>query len=114
MDKAQGVERMTPEYVPDCRNQTELIPKMNGNAKKILIETESHEVFILRSGTGVGGFCQECGIDVSLFTIDGAISESGLTAVEILERITSGRLHIRETASGHLLICSRSLEEEDK
>lgn len=81
------------------------------NAKKILIETESHEVFIVRMNvkSKVRGFCPECKTEVVMLTIDEAVSVSNLSTIAILNQLRAGAIHSLETASGHLLICERSL-----
>lgn len=81
------------------------------NLKKILITTESHEVFILRmkADSKINGFCVLCKKDVPLFTLDEAVSFSALSTRELIRQIESGTIHSIETASGHLLICRSSL-----
>ena len=81
------------------------------NAKKIFVATESHEIFIVRVNgkSDVRGFCPECGMETELLTMDGAVSVSGATTLEIMKYIRESKLHNLETASGHLLICRDSL-----
>lgn len=83
------------------------------NLKKILITTESHEIFILRtnSGSTISGFCAECKKDVPLFTLDEAVSFSALPTRELIRQAERGTVHAVETASGHLLVCRNSLEQ---
>ncbi len=84
------------------------------NARKILIETESHEIFIVR-GDGkseVRGFCEGCSAETELLTLDEAVSHGGSSTLEIMRRLNDGEIHFLETASGHLLICRKSLQPE--
>ena len=83
------------------------------NLKKILITTESHEVFIVRLGGGsnIKGFCAPCAGEVDLLTIDEAVSFSALGTRELIRRIERGAVHAVETASGHLLVCRSSLND---
>ena len=84
------------------------------NTKKILITTESREIFIMRANgkSDVRGFCDACAAEVDLTTLDRAVSLSGLTTIEIVRRVETGEMHFWETASGHLFICKKSLPLE--
>jgi hypothetical protein len=81
------------------------------NLKKILITTESHEVFIVRlaGGSNIQGFCALCAEETVLLTLDEAVSFSALHTRELLRQIECAAVHSVETASGHLLVCRRSL-----
>lgn len=81
------------------------------NLKKILITTESHEVFIVRMGgsSNIQGFCPDCAEEVGLLTLDEAVSFSARSTRELLRQIECAAVHSIETASGHLLVCRRSL-----
>jgi hypothetical protein len=85
---------------------------MSPNTKKILIETESREVFRLRMiGPGIEQlYCESCGKVEEMLDLNSASDISGATARDLLLRVESGELHSPEDASGHLLICRRSLE----
>src|SRR5690349_10244620 len=82
------------------------------NAKKIFITTESHEVFVLRTGQRELAFgnCRECGNEVQILTLDGAISLSGIRTAELVRLAETNTVHSIETSTGHLLICKESLE----
>ena len=84
---------------------------MTAKAKQILITTESHEVFIIRqSGEHtVPGFCPECNEQVEMMNFDTAISLTGIGGRELMHRSDDGEVHSIEAATGHLLICKRSL-----
>ncbi len=83
-----------------------MLPK----AKKYLITTEKHEIFIVRNGhQAIRGFCPECANEAEMLNLDAAISVSGITALEILRRIEKSEIHFLETANGHLLLCRESL-----
>ena len=83
------------------------------DAKKILIETESHEIYIFRvyGKSGIRGFCSECLAETEMLTLDEAVSLSSITALEILGSVRDGKIHSLETASGHLLICQTSISD---
>lgn len=95
--------------------RADLIKKMS-NLKKILITTESREVFILRinSDSQISGYCAACAEDVPLLTLDEAVSFSALFTREMIRRIECGAIHSVETASGHLLVCRNSLNNFSK
>jgi hypothetical protein len=86
---------------------------MSLNAKKILITTESHEVFILRTDKRdhAYGKCPRCSLEVEILTLDQAISLSGLRTVELVRLIEADEIHSIETYSGHLLVCKDSLDK---
>jgi hypothetical protein len=81
------------------------------NAKKIVIKTESHETFILRTGSKgkAIGFCDMCGKEVEMLSLDRAVSVSRIKTEELVRKFTRKELHGIETDSGHMLICSESL-----
>lgn len=81
------------------------------NLKKILITTESREVFIVRlaGGSNIQGFCALCMEEVGLLTLDEAVSFSARTTRTIFRQIECAEIHSIETASGHLLVCRNSL-----
>ena len=82
------------------------------NSKKILITTESREIFIVRFNrkTGVRGYCAECARETEMMTLDEAVSLTFTATREMIRQIDAGKIHALETASGHLLICRNSLE----
>lgn len=81
------------------------------NAKRILITTSIREIFIIRkiaSGT-LREPCAECAADVQMLTLDEAVTLTGTSTRELMWRAAAGQIHSVETASGHLIICKRSL-----
>lgn len=83
------------------------------NAKKILITTESHEVFILRTDhlDHAFGHCRDCGREVEILTLDRAVSVSGIRTGELVRLAEAKKIHSIETSMGHLLICKESLDQ---
>jgi hypothetical protein len=84
---------------------------MKTNAKKLLITTEKHEVFIMRLGTieTVTGYCEWCQEEVEMLTLDSAVRVSGITGQQIVRQIANNQTHSIETLNGHLLLCRKSL-----
>ena len=84
-------------------------------AKKILITTERHEIFIVRQNghTTIRGFCPACGVEVEMLPFDAAISFSGIRGRDLMRESEIGVIHSVETTAGHLLICKSSLAELD-
>lgn len=87
---------------------------MHPKTKKILIRTERHEILIVRqsSDESIPGFCPTCNEKVEMINFDAAVSHSGIGGRELLHRSEDGKVHSVESASGHLLICKRSLSPE--
>lgn len=83
------------------------------NAKRILITTESREIFIVRMNgkSDVQRFCETCAAETSMLTFDESVSAAGKTAREMIRQIEAGAIHSAETASGHLLVCQNSLRK---
>lgn len=96
----------------DCQVRADCKTKTPVNAKKILITTESHEVFILRTDRRdrAYGRCRVCEREVEIVTIDQAISLSGIRTGELVRMAENDHVHAIETSMGHLLICKESLE----
>jgi hypothetical protein len=90
---------------------TAILEHMSINAKKILITTERHEVFVFRQRSRISspGFCASCNDQVEMMNFDAAISISGLGGHALLERSEMGEVHSIEAPSGHIFICMRSL-----
>ena len=81
------------------------------NAKKILITTESHEIFVLRTDRRdrAYGHCRECDREVEIVTLDQAISISGIRTRDLVRMAEISEIHAIETETGHLLVCKDSL-----
>lgn len=81
-------------------------------AKRIWIESESRETFIVRvsGNSGLPGFCEACSAEVEMLTLDDAVRYTGRSIWELIPQIESGAVHSIEVASRHLLICKNSLE----
>lgn len=83
------------------------------NIKKILITTNEHEVFIVRRGgeKTFSGFCEICGDEVEMLTLDQSVARSGKRTRELIRQTEARVVHSSETANGHLLVCARSLKK---
>lgn len=82
------------------------------NAKKILITTESREVFIVRfnENSDMHGWCEACAADTKMLTLDNAVSFAGTPTRELIRQTDAGAIHSIETVGGHLLLCQNSLQ----
>jgi len=111
--------RIVGRPCPDGGWQTELfgsgpiVNQTHVNTKKILITTESHEVFILRTDTSdhAYGHCRDCGREVEILTLDQAITYSGIRTGHLIRLTEANRVHSIETSMGHLLVCKESLDQ---
>jgi hypothetical protein len=88
-----------------------ILKHMTTKAKKFLITTFSHEIFIVRVNrqTTIHGFCPRCEAEVEMLTFDAAVSLSGIGGRAVVSQLAAEEIHSLETASGHLLICRISL-----
>jgi hypothetical protein len=86
--------------------------KPMANAKRILIETESRETFVVRTSSPrvAIAYCESCAIETEMLDLNAAVTRSGCGAREIIREIDAGRVHSSQTPSGHLLICANSVE----
>lgn len=88
---------------------------MPQKSKKILITTESREVFTVREKEikALKSFCVECQTEVEWLTLDVSTSHTGKPTRELIRLIENGEIHSTEAESGHLLICRDSLGKID-
>jgi hypothetical protein len=93
-----------------------IVNQMSRVAKRYLITTETNELLIFRRNrrTGFPGFCSACGSNVEFIGLDSAVTQTRKGSLEIIQRIVRGEIHVRETATGHLLICGRSIDKGDE
>lgn len=90
-----------------------ILKQVTTKAKKILITTESREVWRIRQGTknSERRYCSECAQEVDFITIAGALAISRVGSRQIHRWIESGCVHFAETLEGSVLICPYSLAE---
>lgn len=88
-----------------------VLNQMASKAKKLLITTEKHEIFIVRMNghRTIRGFCSDCETEVEMLTFDSAINFSGIGGRELIGKVWIGEIHVIETTNGHLLVCKNSL-----
>ena len=79
-------------------------------AKRILITTESHEVFTLHvnSERGAGGFCRSCNAEVEMLSLEQGVSLTGIHTRDLVRLIDAAEIHAIETNTGHYLVCANS------
>ena len=82
-------------------------------AKKILITTESHEIFTLHvnSGRGAVGFCRLCDADVEMLSLEQAVTLTRIHTRDLVRLMDSHEVHAIETESGHYLVCADSARD---
>ena len=87
---------------------------MGRNARVILIETDVRETFSVRIGRNhlFRVFCESCGTEHDMIDLNAAVTATGITAVDFIERIAAGSIHSPEISTGHLLICLASLKQQ--
>ncbi|MBI4468270.1 MAG: hypothetical protein HY650_03000 [Acidobacteria bacterium] len=81
-----------------------------GRKRRIEITVETDRVTIIRSDRNVlRGWCQRCGEQVSMLTVDQAASVACLTPRTINSLVEAERLHFTQTPEGSLLVCLNSV-----
>lgn len=114
------VARLMGESSCFCRTERfssfkPIVEQMSPKAKKYLITTETHEIFIVRrSRQKIRRFCFECGKEVEMLNLDSAVSLTGKRASEIFRLVENGEAHSLKTTGGQLLVCRSSLAGEIK
>lgn len=91
-----------------------ILKQMTTKAKKILITTESREVWIVRRGgkRSLRGFCPRCDAEVEMLPLREAVSLVGVSSRAIHRWVESGSVHFAETPDGMVLICRASLVQQ--
>lgn len=71
------------------------------------------EIVVIRSGQAraVVDRCPRCAMTVEMLSIDSSVDLSGCGTRQLFEILEVGLVHSIESASGHLLVCRRSLED---
>ena len=82
-------------------------------AKKILITTESHEIFTLHvnSDRGAAGFCQACNAEVEMLSLEQAVARTQIHTRDLVRLVDAQEIHAVETVSGHYLVCAVSAKK---
>lgn len=83
------------------------------NSKKILITTESREIFIIRNRaeSRLKRYCGRCGEETAMLTLEQVVTYAVTNTREMIRRIDEGRIHSLETADGQLLVCTGSIAD---
>ena len=78
---------------------------------KFTIETERTFIFSSRGDRRVA-WCERCGADVEMATLDEAARAAGVSELTICRRLEACSLHYTERADGRIFICLESLLKE--
>ena len=79
-----------------------------GRKRRTVITIESHRLTVVRSRRPIEMWCKRCGKEVPMLTPEAAAALAGVSPRAIYRRVESSELHIIETGTGALLICSGS------
>ena len=75
---------------------------------EVTIESETL-VIVRRSADTVFAWCERCGAQSVMLTLDAAASLAGVTPAVIYGRVKTGSIHFIELPGGKPLICARSV-----
>lgn len=90
--------------------QVRILGQMHSKAKKLLITTETREVWIVReNNSAFHGYCGKCEADVEMVTLDTAVSVSRISGRRVIQHLVADGIHTLETANGYLRVCRNSL-----
>ncbi|HCA59569.1 MAG TPA: hypothetical protein DEP46_16490 [Blastocatellia bacterium] len=86
---------------------------MPEKAKRILISTETYDrvTFTFGGCCAMRGFCEFCGGETSIISVEAASAVTGKRTDAILRLIESSELHCLESGHGQVMICETSLNE---
>ena len=87
---------------------------MSRNPRVILIETDVRETLSVRIGRNHSFriYCESCGDDHDMIDLNAAVTASGISASDLIDRIAAGSIHSPKISTGHLLICLSSLKQQ--
>ena len=78
--------------------------------KKTEIIVERDQVLVIRRlNSREPRWCEECGEQAQMVSVDDAASIAGLTARAVYRQVETGQIHFSETTDGLLLVCLNSL-----
>ena len=75
---------------------------------KFTVETERTLIFKSRGDRGVG-WCERCGAEVEMATVDEAARAVGVSELTICRRAGAGSSHFIEDAARRLVVCLNTL-----
>jgi hypothetical protein len=74
----------------------------------MMVETE--RLTIIRSRPPASAWCNYCGGQTQMLSVDQAALRAGMRSIVIYRMVEAGKLHFMEDTEGILFICSTSLE----
>ena len=78
--------------------------------KKTEVIVERDQVLVIRRlNKREPRWCEECGEQAQMVSVDDAASIASLTARAVYRRVEAGKVHFSETTDGLLLVCLNSL-----
>lgn len=76
------------------------------------ITVEEHIRIVRRAGVSVQIACADCGGEVLMVTPDEAALAVGVSARTIYRWVEQNKIHFRESTSGALVVCPRSVLDQ--
>jgi hypothetical protein len=88
-----------------------ILPNKMTNAKKILITTETLELFVVHRNASVfpQRTCGLCSTEQTMLTLDEAVILAAIGTRKLMSLIDGKVVHSVEASSGHLMVCQKSL-----
>ena len=76
--------------------------------RRVTVKTE--RTFVFRShGSVQAEWCEECGAEVGMMSVDGAARATGMSELAIYKLVEGRALHFNEDGAGRVLVCLHSL-----
>ena len=108
-----GTRSQTPPIVMRCRsggNAVRVVGESVRTKKRTEITIETERVIVIRRRRlPVHAWCQPCGGQVVMVTVDEAARAACVSARTVYRWVEDEKLHFIETAEGGLLICQASI-----
>jgi hypothetical protein len=80
------------------------------STRRIEISVEREEVAIRRSGRPATLYCEKCGTNAAMLTMEAAALLAGASVRSLYRRLEEGKLHFFESPDGTTLVCAQSVK----
>src|SRR5439155_18468406 len=104
------------EYKKLCVYKRNSVEKVSLHMKRTIKTTfnrELRETIVVRSSRQLRLFCVDCRAESSFLSLDAAVQVSGIATREILRRLGTHEVRVRELTDGLMVVCLKSLVKRE-